>query len=356
MVALGYVLLLSQMTLPLPNLDDRTYQDLIEEARRLIPIEYPEWTDHNPSDAGITILELMAWLTEMVIYRVNRIPDENIEVFLKLLNGKDWEKTSNLDLDTAIQQTIVNLRKRYRAVTPEDYETLILKDWSEMIASTDEYPDFDTLSRESCKIIRVKCFPQRNLENFSGDNSGELKEQLAVGHMSVVIVPPKPTDEQIVEQEKLCRYIWNFLNERRLLTTIHHVTLPEYVDVEISAQLKLKEGANSEEVKTSAQEAMKNFFNPLTVGNLSKGWDFGRDVYLSEVYQVLDGLPGVDYVNAKKNEENISVDREADTVIYNGIVLQNQPNLNTVKLKDYQLVNFRQLYLQIKESWEADER
>jgi len=345
------------MTLPLPNLDDRTYQDLIEEARRLIPIEYPEWTDHNPSDAGITILELMAWLTEMVIYRVNRIPDENIEVFLKLLNGKDWEKTSNFDLDTAIQQTIVDLRKRYRAVTPEDYETLILTDWPQMIASFEKYPEY--LGSPSCQIARVKCFPQRNLENFEPENSGELKEQFAVGHMSVVIVPPKPTDEEeqsIIQQEQLCRHIWNFLNERRLLTTIHHVTLPEYVDVEISAQLRLKEGANSQEVKTSAQAAMKNFFHPLTGGDRGQGWDFGRDVYLSEVYQVLDRLPGVDYVNAKKNEENISVAQEGDTVIYDGIVLQNQPSLNTVKLKDYQLVNFRKLYLQIKESWEADER
>ncbi|MEO0686626.1 MAG: baseplate J/gp47 family protein, partial [Cyanobacteria bacterium J06649_11] len=311
------------MTLPLPNLDDRTYQDLIEEARRLIPVEYPEWTDHNPSDAGITILELMAWLTEMVIYRVDRIPDENIEVFLKLLNGKDWGKTSNLDLDTAIQKTIVDLRKRYRAVTPEDYEILILKDWSQMIASSEKYPEYFRRS-PSCKIARVKCFPQRNLESFEGDSSGELKEQLAVGHMSVVIVPPKPTDEEeIVQQEQLCRHIWNFLNERRALTTIHHVTLPEYVDVEISAQLKLKEGVDSEEVRTSAQTAIENFFNPLTVGNVGQGWDFGRDVYLSEVYQVLDGLPGVDYVNAKKNEQNISVDREGDTVIYDGIVLQN---------------------------------
>ncbi|MFW5667313.1 MAG: baseplate protein J, partial [Coleofasciculus sp.] len=65
------------MSLPLPNLDDRTYADLVEEARSLIPIECPEWTDHNPSDTGIILIELFAWLTEMVLYRVNRIPDQN---------------------------------------------------------------------------------------------------------------------------------------------------------------------------------------------------------------------------------------------------------------------------------------
>jgi hypothetical protein len=56
------------MTIPLPNLDDRTYADLLEEARSLIPIECPTWTDHNPSDTGIILLELFAWLTEFTLY------------------------------------------------------------------------------------------------------------------------------------------------------------------------------------------------------------------------------------------------------------------------------------------------
>lgn len=71
------------MSLPLPNLDDRTYADLVEQAISQIPIEYPEWTDHNPTDTGIILIELLAWLTEMVLYRVNQIPDKNIETFLK---------------------------------------------------------------------------------------------------------------------------------------------------------------------------------------------------------------------------------------------------------------------------------
>src|SRR5690349_4133941 len=55
----------SHMPLPLPNLDDRSYTDLVEEARRLIPTYAPEWTNHNPSDPGIMLIELFAYLTEM---------------------------------------------------------------------------------------------------------------------------------------------------------------------------------------------------------------------------------------------------------------------------------------------------
>lgn len=68
-----------------PNLDDRTYAQLVAEAKSLIPRYTPEWTDHNESDPGITLIELFAWMTEMLLYRVNRIPDRNYIEFLRLL-------------------------------------------------------------------------------------------------------------------------------------------------------------------------------------------------------------------------------------------------------------------------------
>lgn len=68
-----------------PNLDDRTWQDLVTEMRALIPTYAPQWTDHNPSDLGITLIELFAWLGESVIYRLNQTPEKNYVAFLQLL-------------------------------------------------------------------------------------------------------------------------------------------------------------------------------------------------------------------------------------------------------------------------------
>jgi predicted phage baseplate assembly protein len=68
-----------------PDLDDRTWQDLVDEMRRLIPQYAPGWTDHNPSDLGITLIELFAWLAEGVIYRLNRTPEKHYLSFLELL-------------------------------------------------------------------------------------------------------------------------------------------------------------------------------------------------------------------------------------------------------------------------------
>ncbi len=73
------------MPLPLPNLDTRRWDDLVAEAVALIPRYAPEWTDHNIHDPGITLIELLAYLVEQDIYRVNQIPDRHRLKFLQLI-------------------------------------------------------------------------------------------------------------------------------------------------------------------------------------------------------------------------------------------------------------------------------
>src|SRR5947199_771154 len=73
------------MALPVPNLDDRRFQDLVDEAKRLVQQKCPEWTDHNVPDPGVTIIELFAWMTDQVVYRLNRVPDRHYVKFLELI-------------------------------------------------------------------------------------------------------------------------------------------------------------------------------------------------------------------------------------------------------------------------------
>jgi predicted phage baseplate assembly protein len=71
-------------TLPLPNLDDRRWEDLVDEGRSLIPFYAPEWTDHNAHDPGISLLELFAWVAEQDLYVVNRVTDAHRRKLLAL--------------------------------------------------------------------------------------------------------------------------------------------------------------------------------------------------------------------------------------------------------------------------------
>jgi hypothetical protein len=70
------------MPLVSPNLADRDFQQLLEEARRQIIQSCPDWNDLSPSDPGMILLELFAHLTETMIYRLNRLPQK---VYIELL-------------------------------------------------------------------------------------------------------------------------------------------------------------------------------------------------------------------------------------------------------------------------------
>ncbi|MFP8885369.1 putative baseplate assembly protein [Streptomyces mangrovi] len=73
------------MALPSPNLDDRRFQQLVDEAKRYVRQRAPEWTDHNVSDPGVTLIETFAHLVDQLLYRLNRVPDKNYTAFLDLL-------------------------------------------------------------------------------------------------------------------------------------------------------------------------------------------------------------------------------------------------------------------------------
>lgn len=73
------------MSLTAPKLDDRHFQDLVDEAKKRIPHYTPEWTDHNVSDPGVTMIELFAWMTDILLYRLNRVPERHTIKFMEML-------------------------------------------------------------------------------------------------------------------------------------------------------------------------------------------------------------------------------------------------------------------------------
>ncbi|MEV6793620.1 putative baseplate assembly protein [Streptomyces sp. NPDC051320] len=73
------------MALPSPNLDDRRFQQFVDDAKRYIQQRAPEWTDHNVSDPGVTLVETVAHMADQVVYRLNRVPEKNHLAFLDLI-------------------------------------------------------------------------------------------------------------------------------------------------------------------------------------------------------------------------------------------------------------------------------
>ncbi len=270
------------MPLILPKLDDRSYADLVEEARALIPAHAPEWTHHNPADPGITLVELFAYLAEMLIYRLNRVTDANVHAFLKLLNGPEWKPSPDKPLSDEIRETVLALREPNRAVSSADFERLA--------------------RAADARVARARCLPRRDLE--STNPSAEENP----GYVSVVIVPfPSGTENTPRPDPLLIDAVKKYLEPRCLLTTRVKVAAPRYVTVGVRLTLTLRTDALEAEVRDRAIQALQRFLHPLEGGPEANGWPFGRNVYVSEIYALLDQLPGVDFVTKTGNFDELIV-------------------------------------------------
>lgn len=261
------------MPIPLPSLDDRSYDDLAEELRALIPQFAPAWTDHNPSDPGIMLVELFAWLAEAIIYRLNRIPETSELRFLQLLDPETFkvhlpkiENARESDLrEAALAEAFIQatrkIHMRWRAVTAEDFESI---------------------AKQQPGVERAKCLAEIDLTRCDGDF-------VRAGHVSVIIVDSQNT-EDMQTSAALWKKLEEVLDERRLINTRLHVVEPRYVSVAVEAEVVLEPRTRFDLVRQAIVDRLEAGFAPGQ-------WEFGRAVTSSEVYQWIDGTPGVDYVN-----------------------------------------------------------
>ncbi len=110
------------MALPAPNLDDRRFQNLVDDAKRLVQRRCPEWTDHNVSDPGVTLIETFAYMTDQLLYRLNRVPERNYIKFLDLIGVRLFPPTAATTSVTfwlsAPQETTVVVPSGVEVATP----------------------------------------------------------------------------------------------------------------------------------------------------------------------------------------------------------------------------------------------
>ena len=299
------------MPLPLPKLDDRTYADLVAEARSLIPTYDPDWTNHNPSDPGITLIELFAWLAEMLIYRLDQVTDDHLRVFLKLLRGPDWPLSQDLREETRL--AIVSLRARPRIITAADCERQATKEFNQWLAAMqqrqaageplDEWwlttrldpAVASNLPSNVAAVRRAYCVPQRYLD--AGTEAARRRRE--PGYLSVIILPQVAADSHEPAPQPPAaqrRAVWGYLEGRRVLTTRHHVVGPIYAAVEADVLVAPRADVRPERLPEQIAQRLNDFLHPITGGPDHRGWPFGRDVYASELYELLEAMPEVDYV------------------------------------------------------------
>lgn len=263
------------MAVPQVDLDDRTFDQLVTEARSLIPRYCPAWTDYNPSDPGIMLLELFAYLTEASIYHINRVPERSLERYASLVG---IVRTSGKSITDTLKRALNSLdpdKDPRRAITENDIERLMTK------------PPGLEIAR--CRAV-VAPFPDPPSD---GDAIGNPTYFPADSIIKVIIVPTDAT----ADAPALCEKAFTFLKPRSPVATKINVTPPEHTPVRLSITVvRSPESGLAPDLGTEVSEAVSNFLDDRKGGIDGNGWPFGRPIYRADLYRLIEGLNGVDHV------------------------------------------------------------
>ncbi len=181
------------------------------------------------------------------------------------------------------------------AVTQEDYEDLALM--------------------ASPEVTRSKCVPLLDLGN---DPDGMVSK---AGTVSLIIVPRTSVSRPSPSQQ-LIDDVSGFLHGRRSPLVDLVVVGPEYIRVEIEAELAVESLASAATLEAGVQQALERFLHPLTGGPDGNGWRFGRKPHRSDVYTVLEAASGVDHVrslNVLEREDRRGVANTGRFLVYSGL-------------------------------------
>ncbi len=148
--------------------------------------------------------------------------------------------------------------------------------------------DYEALARETPGVRLARVGAQANLHP-------SFPCFKAPGMITLLILPYLPAERPAPSRE-LCQAVAAYLVRRRIIGTRVEVIGPTYSVVAVRAQVQSRAGTHQPELQQRIIAALNQFFHPLTGGPDGTGWPFGRDVYRSEVLQVLDETPGVDHV------------------------------------------------------------
>ena len=264
----------------------------MREGASLIPAYAPEWTNHNPSDPGITLLELLAYFSEILAYRALRItPDAKLH-FLRLLEGSVPRIKGTIAfpsdvligapssaIDEAIRARVEALSSMECAVTPADFERFAV--------------DAAATYRVARPGLRAKCMPGMDLRRVLGTQDPTAADVTA--DVSVVLALERELPGDVAAD--LCRHVEEALAPRCLLTTRAHVVRAPPLHLYVSCRLSPEPGVPLSVAAAAVDAALRRRFDPMQSDEpLAETSLFGRPLHLATVAAVIDRAEGVDYV------------------------------------------------------------
>ena len=386
------------MSLQLPDLANRNYKEIIDEMISSIPKYSNKWTNYNASDPGITILELLSWIAEIDLYRINNITKDSYVNFLRLAAGASGTRVDDLlkilEDDENSDKSHIKVLKFLKEIEAKDlfnwngiqtgYLSMdnkkLLKflhqhcglDWvsADKIDKIDEH----TIKLSNIKnSLYLKLNDEKNRMNLqtSDGQSGEFVAKSEDNKLNIYFVPKEFSDmkeaaltflkspyKAVIEEdfqklaieaarinyrkdaglkrvivrgnpakgkvviiillepdsdkneyENCKEIVKNYLEPRKLTGTKIIVNEPDFtgikmdIEVEVFSQI---DSNNKVEIEKKIRKKIGDHLDPVS-GYDTKGWPYGRNLTIYEIYHVIDDSEGMYHVKKVQFDNDVSL-------------------------------------------------
>lgn len=250
------------MTAPL---QDWRYDDLVRAGLSLVPAYAPAWTDHNASDPGITLVELLAYFTELLVYRLGRVTPQAKLQFLRLLEGSPQASAPLADIDQAIARAVGAMSRTGCAVTAADFTRLAVAAAQAHLGAG--------------HAVDALCLPGV----LPGQTGQGRQRSDPRSNVSVILLPQADLDARAMA--RLCDAVLQELTPRCLLTTGVQVAGPTLMHVGLALRLFLRPGARRQAVLDAIAAELRAPAAPWRTA-----------VRITDIIELIDNVDGVDHV------------------------------------------------------------
>lgn len=324
----------------LPDLAEKDYAALFEQLRAAIPKYASTWTDFNDSDPGITLLQLLAFVGDTTLYRINALPQELYLNFARLLAGsaydalpdaisdqeqnivtdalgrtlylggnrvwmdpdklsflyalESWQDAGSFDVQEMRTRCLAYWQTPYRAVTAEDFETLVRK---VTLAVSPEDEPAQVIARAVAQfpgervrlVLAPLVTPQMQMKTEPATDGGATLCTLTASVQAGSIPLNTTRFDTVIQASRI------FMAPRVLLGTALEIVAANAAPVRLTGQLAIAPGAQPERVLIAAYESILAWLDPVTGGPAGTGWPVGRPVADFDLIAPLAKVDGIDH-------------------------------------------------------------
>ncbi|WP_211463546.1 hypothetical protein [Collimonas silvisoli] len=320
------------MSFDIPNLDRKSYPQLVAELIRRIPQYTTQWTDYNDSDPGITLLQLLAWLDDSLLYQANAIPIQNDQNYLRWVLGlafssnetsyskvavtdndfdflalqqvlTQMEQGAALSRETLQQDVLAYVQQPYMALTLSNVDTLAMQT-NLVIAQQQKKKPADPPSPlvrqayaqsagEGCIAYVLSDAKWRyqypyypNQQQYKG-SSTTLRKLLMI----------QPQDDAKAEKTLLDQ-VTTYLKPRVIAGNQVWVRAAQLTDINLALTVRCAANTRVDVTLTLLFATLFRYFLPCEGGTDGQGWAYGEAPVADEIRHLVFSVPGIDAIDS----------------------------------------------------------